>query len=292
MRLSCILILSALSFAQAPPTPATKKADGGSEIVATVGDKQYTADEVRDLINTVPPQYHQAAMADKKNALQQILMMKELAAQARKDGLENKSPYKEQIEFFLAQSAINDYSNRLVIPYTDVESYYKAHPDEFEQAKVRMIQISFSSGQVKSNTKVRTEAEAKAKADELRQKLAAGADFAAVAKENSDDKETADKGGEWGVIKRNSKLPEDVKKAVFTLKTGEVSEPLRQPNGFYLIKLEEKSVQPLNSVAPSINDMLKQQKLDAWTQAITKRFEVKVDNPDFFKSQPVTPASR
>ena len=289
MRFLPILLLFGLLFAQ---PPAVKKADGGSEIVATVNGKQYTADEVRDIINSVPPQYHQAAEADKKNALTQILMMRELAAQAKKDGLENKSPYKEQIEFFLAQSAINDYSNRLVIPYTDVQKYYAAHPDEFEQAKVRMIQIAFSGGQVTSAMKVRNEAEAKAKADELRQKLGSGADFATVAKENSDDKETAEKGGEWGVIKRNSKLPEDVKKAVFSLKPGEVSEPVRQPNGFYLIKLEEKSVQPLNSVSSSINDMLKQQQLDAWTQAIQKRFEVKVDDPDFFKSKPIAPTSR
>jgi parvulin-like peptidyl-prolyl isomerase len=288
MRFSCVLLVSGVLFAQ---SPAAQKPASDSAVVATVGGKGYTAAEVLEILNSVPQQFRQNALADKRNALQQVLMQKYLASEAKKQGLENQSPYKEQIEFFLAQSEINDYSNKIVIRDEEAEKYYKAHPDEFQQAKVRMIQIAFSTGQVKSDVKVRSEAEAKAKAEELRKQIVGGADFADLARQNSDDKESADKGGEWGFIKRNSKLPDDIKNAIFALKPGQVSEPLRQPNGFYLVKLEDLSVEPLNEVSAKIDEMLKQQRFQAWMESVQKRFEIKVEDPDFFKNKSAVPSA-
>lgn len=290
MRFSCVLFLCGFLVGQTPVAQKHELPDDA--VVATVDGKQYTAAEVRALMNSVPPQYRQSAMADMKNALQQVLMQRYLAAEAKKEGLENESPYKEQIEFFLAQSMINDHNNRIIIGPDEAQQYYKAHSADYEQAKVRMIQIAFSSGQVKSDKKVLTEAEAKAKVERLRKELAGGADFAQLAKENSDDRESAEKGGEWGVIKRTSKLPDDVKNAIFSLKPGQVSEPLRQPNGFYLVKVDEVTVQPFNEVAAAINDAIRRQRLDEWMQTIQKRFTPKVENPDFFESKPTPAGSR
>ena len=70
-----------------------------------------------------------------------------------------------------------------------------------------------------------TEAEAKAKIADLRKKLLSGADFGQVARENSDDKESAAKDGDFPPIKRSSSYPEDIKNAVFALKPGEISAP-------------------------------------------------------------------
>ena len=75
--------------------------------------------------------------------------------------------------------------------------------------------------------KTLTEAEAKAKIDDLKKQIEAGADFGKLAKENSDDKDSAAKDGDFGLIKKNSPYPEAIKKTVFELKPGQVSEPLR-----------------------------------------------------------------
>lgn len=281
--------LLGLLLGQAPQAP--KPAVSDSTVVATVGGKQYTAAEVREVFNSIPPQYQQSAMANPEAALQQVLMQKYLAEEAKKHGLENESPYKQQLEFFFAQAEINDYHNRLVVPYDVVAKYYKDHPDEFQEAKVRMIQIVYSSGLVKSDKKYRTEEEAKAKAEELHKKLLAGADFAEVAKENSDDKDTAEKGGEWGVIKRDSKLPDDVKNAIFSLRPGQVGGPIKQPNGYYLVKVESISTEPFNDVSNKLTEKLRNERFDAWMHEIQNRFKVKVENDDFFKRKPVAAAS-
>ncbi len=74
---------------------------------------------------------------------------------------------------------------------------------------------------------------------ELRTQLEGGADFASLAKQNSEDPSTKDKGGDLGLIKRGL-LAKDVEEAIFTAKTGEVSkEPVRSPLGLHLIKVEE-----------------------------------------------------
>ena len=297
MRFSGIaLILCGFAFAQVPQTPEQAKVPDAT-VVATVDGKKYTAGEVRKLAAGLPPQYLQGYAMNPANGLQQILMTKNLAEEARKKGIDKESPTKEQIEFqvnsILANLAVSDYTMKLFFSVPEQQKYYEAHAAQFEQAKVRVIYVAFSTGAVKSETKAPTEAEAKTKIEGLRKQLLAGADFGKLAKENSDDKESIDKGGEWGMIKRSAKLPDEVKKVIFALKVGAVSEPVKQPNGFYLLKVDEFSKQSYEDVASQVIDQMKQEKFAAWIGEIDKRFKVKVENSDFFpRAQPPAPASR
>ncbi len=298
MRVFCIAVLwCGFAFAQLPQVPQLPQQAviPDDKVVATVDGKQYTAGQIRAMEAGLPPQGQQAFAMNPAGALQQLLMTRHLAEEAEKQQLDKESPYKEQLEyqreFFLATTEINKYANAGIIHGEDQEKYYKDHPEDFEQAKVRVIYIAFSSGQVKSEKKALTEAEAKAKAQDLRKQLQAGADFAQLARQYSEDKESAAKGGEWGLIKRSSRLPEDVKSAVFALKPGEVSQPLKEPNGFYLIKLDEFSKQPYNDVSSQIADKLRQERLQDFMKDLQKRFTVKVEDPDFFPHQPAAPAS-
>jgi peptidyl-prolyl cis-trans isomerase C len=297
MRFSGIaLILCGFAFAQAPPTPGQAKVPDDT-VVATVDGKKYTAGEVRKLASGLPPQYQQGYSINPANGLQQLLMTQYLAEEARKKGIDKESPTKEQLQFqtdsTLAKLAVSDYSMKLIFSAEEQQKYYEAHAAQFEQAKVRVIYVAFRTGAVKSETKAPTEAEAKTKIEDLRKQLLAAADFGKLAKENSDDKESADKGGEWGVIKRSAKLPDEVKNVIFALKVGGVSEPVKQPNGFYLLKVDEFSKQDYEDVASQIIDQMKQEKFAAWIGEINKRFKVKVENSDFFpRAQPPAPASR
>jgi peptidyl-prolyl cis-trans isomerase C len=295
MRL-CItaIFLCGLVCAQ-PPEPAKVPDDA---VVATVAGKPITAREVNAIIAGLPPQGMQMFKMNPEVALQQYFVVKHLAEEAEKKGLDKESPNKEQLEFqrniALMRIATTDYGNHIVVPAADKEKYYREHGEQFEQAKVRVIKVDFSSGQVKSGVKVRTEPEAKARIEDLRKQLAAGADFAKLAKEASDDKESAEKGGEWGIIKRSSKeLPDDVMKAIFALKAGEVSQPIKQPNGFYLLKVDEFSKQPYDDVSLQIFNQMQSELFNAWIQGINKSFTVKLENKDFFpRTQPAGPGSR
>src|SRR5262249_26844577 len=161
--------------------------------------------------------------------------------EAEKLGLDKKTPYKEQIEYnrmqSLTQAYMATYSTLISINPDEQQQYYKSNPEKFKQARVRVIYVSFSPAPAKPGAdgkRFLTEQEAKAKIEDLRNQIVAGADFGKLARENSEDKTSAAKDGEFGIMKRSSSYPEPVKAAVFALKQGEVSQPVKQPNGFYL----------------------------------------------------------
>src|SRR5258707_1123235 len=133
--------------------------------------------------------------------------------------------------------------------------------------------------------KLLTEAEAKAKIEDLRKQIVAGADFGKLARENSDDKTSAAKDGDFGIMKQSSTYPEPIKAAVFGLKAGEVSQPVRQPNGFYLIRVDEVIVQPFQEVFSEIYQAVKQERLNDYIKNLQSQYKVKVENPAYFSPQ-------
>jgi parvulin-like peptidyl-prolyl isomerase len=77
-----------------------------------------------------------------------------------------------------------------------------------------------------------------ARARELCKRLRQGADFAALAREHSDDAQSAARGGQLAVFERGAS-DRLVKAAAFALAVGEVSEPLRTPLGWHVLKRVE-----------------------------------------------------
>jgi peptidyl-prolyl cis-trans isomerase C len=85
--------------------------------------------------------------------------------------------------------------------------------------------------------------ETEEKAKELKQKLADGGDFAALAKEHSKDPGTKDDGGMLGFFSAGQMVP-DFEQAAFALKKGEISAPVKSQFGWHIIKLEDRRQKP------------------------------------------------
>jgi peptidyl-prolyl cis-trans isomerase C len=77
------------------------------------------------------------------------------------------------------------------------------------------------------------------KAKEVSEKIAGGADFAQLAKEFSKDPGTKDDGGSLGYFGRGQMVPQ-FEEAAFTLKKGDVSQPVQTQFGWHLIQLEDR----------------------------------------------------
>ncbi len=78
-----------------------------------------------------------------------------------------------------------------------------------------------------------------AKANDLREKLAEGAPFDSTAMLYSDDEATAPKGGDLGWL-RIDDLPEFFRDVLETMNPGDISQVLREPVGFRIVKLVER----------------------------------------------------
>lgn len=88
----------------------------------------------------------------------------------------------------------------------------------------------------------RSEEEAKKRIQEVADKLAAGADFAELAKQYSDDPGSAEEGGDLGLVEKGTMVPE-FEQALFAMDEGQISEPVRTDFGYHLIKLNTIDVQ-------------------------------------------------
>jgi peptidyl-prolyl cis-trans isomerase C len=268
----------------APPPPEQFKPD---TVVARVGDRAITAAEAEKMVIGINPQWSAAISRDAKGVLNAILTMNDLAKEAEKEGMDKQSPTKESLEVLrkqiLMQTLIAKKNNESTPQPEEVEKFYKENASKYEQVKLRVIYLSFIPGTPPAGSKSMTEEQAKAKASALVKQLRAGADFTKLVKENSEDDVSKARDGDFGTIRRGDSLPEDLKNAVFALKPGEVTDPIKQPNGYYLFRVEEKSQVPLSEVSSKVLEELRAQKFNSWLKGVQDKNQVTIEKPEFFQ---------
>src|SRR5690606_19275671 len=119
------------------------------------------------------------------------------------------------------------------------------------------------------------DAEAKAKIEEIAQRLAAGEDFAALATELSDDASSANEGGDLGFAGPGVYDP-DFEDALYGLAQDQVSAPVRTEFGWHLIKLlgvQSPEVPALESLKPELVRELKTQQVEQRFVEVSKQLE-------------------
>ncbi|HTH52506.1 MAG TPA: peptidylprolyl isomerase [Edaphobacter sp.] len=148
----------------------------------------------------------------------------------------------------------------------DVQAYYSQHQAQYqekEQVKVRHILISVPTG-----ADSKTDAAAKTKAEDLLKQIKGGADFADLAKKNSDDPGSKPAGGELGWLNRGQTVPE-FDKTAFSLDKGKTSDVIKTQFGYHILQVEDKKsahLRPLDEVKSEIVPILEQQRVGAAEQ--------------------------
>jgi peptidyl-prolyl cis-trans isomerase D len=151
----------------------------------------------------------------------------------------------------------------MTVPDAQIEEYYKSHQSEFaksEQVRARHILIKpktdDDAGWHEAQTRVR---EIAARAQQP------NADFAALAREYSDDTGSKSSGGDLGWFGKG-RMVKEFEDAVFALKEGQVSGPVKSQFGYHIIKLEGRQpsgIRPLEEVKSQIRDKLAEGLADA-----------------------------
>jgi peptidyl-prolyl cis-trans isomerase D len=136
-----------------------------------------------------------------------------------------------------------------------IQAYYNAHASDYatpEQAKSRHVLIQVAAG-----ADAKTDAAAKAKAEDVLKQLKAGGNWNDIAKKYSDDPGSKNAGGELGFAQRKTMVPE-FDNAIFTQKIGDI-EIVKSQFGYHVIQVEDRQAahtQPLNEVLPQIQAAL------------------------------------
>ena len=140
----------------------------------------------------------------------------------------------------------------------EVETYYKNNgPQYTTPEQVRASHILF-------NTAGKDEAAVQKQAEEILKRARAGEDFAALAKQYSEDEGSKVNGGDRDYFGRGRMVPE-FETAAFNAQPGTITDLVKSQFGFHIIKVVDKrpgSTTPLDNVRPQIQDTLAWQRVD------------------------------
>ncbi len=145
------------------------------------------------------------------------------------DTLRNR--YKEQI--MMSKLVNHEVREKIVATPSEISDYYTKHADELkapESVHLKNIVIRFGEGN--------SEALVKQKVDDISRLIKEGRDFSELAKLYSQGPHAQD-GGDAGFVEKGQ-MRKEFEDAVFNLKAGEVSEPIKTETGYYIFKVEEK----------------------------------------------------
>lgn len=259
MRSSAPTLLGLAAVLAAAPAFAqtAKPAAPADPVVITAGTETIRASQLDAIINNAPEQTRSEMQANKRAVADELGKMLALDQEARRRGLDQTSSFKAEMllarENALAKAVVEKLTAESAPTDAQAKAYYDTHASEFAQTKVRHILIG--DNETPNGPNPRTQAEALTRANEIEARLKKGEDFAAVAKEVSDDPGSKDKGGELGEISPGQTVPE-FDAAIAKLPIGQVSEPVHTRFGYHIIEVEARTTVPFDQAKSSIEQQL------------------------------------
>lgn len=153
---------------------------------------------------------------------------------------------KEQVKVDYIRLTVADIAKNIQVSDEDVASYYQdniASYTQAEQRRVSHILIEFTEGDSNS------EATAKTKAETVLTRISQGEDFAALAKELSNDTFSGENGGDLDFLETGVMEPSFDEAAFALTAVGDITELVKTSFGYHIIKLTELKLQVIQSLA-------------------------------------------
>lgn len=274
MKTLMLLVLTgAAALAQAPA--AAQGAD--DPIVVNMNGRDYRKSEIETLVRSLGGPIMANFYANRQAFLDQYALTLRLEQIADEKKMAEREPFKSRIAYSrmmtLATAMLSESQRGEAINPEDEKKYYAAHKAEYSQAQTRMIFLGFAA----SGAAGKTEAEARKTAEDLVKRARAGEAFIDLVKKYSEDGDSKSRDGEFPTIKPGDEsLPPAVKAAVFGLKPGEVTDPLRQPNGFYIFRLDQFVEPEYMQIRSDVYNAMQKERFEAWMAEIRKTVKVEV----------------
>lgn len=269
------------------------KLKNGSEVAFKTKGKNFTADSfyteikkkygVSIMVDMIDKQIFDGMYKDdeeiEKKANNQIENLKQQYSdsweQTLKDaGYDNESKLKEEFVInFKKEKAIKDYVKKS-IKEDELKKYYNENSAGDISAKHILIKVDTSTEDGL------TDDEAKEKAEKLIKELDKGADFSKLAKKNSDDTGSKEKGGDLGYFNKGDMVKE-FEDAAYALKVNEYTkEPVKTSYGYHIIlKTGEKEKPKYKDIKEKILETLTEQKIsDDSVLSITVLDDIRKEN--------------
>jgi len=273
---------------------ATSTAVSADTVVLTIGTEKITKAEFEQIfqqvVSQMPPERRGAADSPqaKRQLAEQLAELKALAQEARRQKIDQTPEAKAQLAMrddqLIAGLLFQRISKDTKPSPADLQAYYDGHKNEWETVSARHILIRMKGSPVtlKDGQKDLTDEEALAKAKDLRAKIVAGGDFAALAKAESDDVGSGANGGSLGEFTRGRMVP-PFDEAAFTLKVNDVSEPVKTQFGYHIIQVTKHDTKKMEDVKNEIADKVTPEMAQKSVEAIRDKASITFDQTYFGK---------
>ncbi len=261
----------AAGAAQAQQAPAKAKKDtvilrvNGHNI--TTSEVALAADDISVQLRDVPPKLRYPLI------VQYLMERHLLAQQAIKEGMTNSPEYKRRVRFYQYKALRDAYFHDKLAPTVTDAEMRKVYEKE--------------AGKVKPVERVRAKhilVSTKEEAEKVLKELKAGAKFEDLAKKYSKDG-SKEFGGDLGYFTYEEMVPE-FSKAVFALKKGEVSKPVKTDYGWHVIKLVDRKkvgARPFEEVKAGIRALLLRQAVQKKIAELQKKAKIEILDPQLKK---------
>ncbi|MEP6643042.1 MAG: peptidyl-prolyl cis-trans isomerase [Acidobacteriaceae bacterium] len=277
--------------------PAEKSASSNCKTVVTRA-------EFEDLINAAAPNIPPTA---RRQLATRYAMGLAMAQQAHAMGVDKGPKFDEMLKLARMQVAAQQLSQALQdkaaqMSDKDIEDYYKANPDAYQQVSLQRLFIPLSkqasASKVKlsqaqtASRKTAGDAAMKAEAEALHKRAAAGEDFSKLQAEAfvAAGYKTTPPSTEPEKVRRSALPPTQL--SIMDLKPGEVSQVMSDASGYTIYKLKEKETLPVEGVREEIRATLKTQRLQQSMQALQQTATPTLNDEYFGPATAAGPQSR
>jgi peptidyl-prolyl cis-trans isomerase C len=264
-----VIVTPAAAQTAAPAAGAAQQ----DPVVARVNGGEIHRSQVLAARQMLPAQVQQIPFEQVYPQLLDTMVTNMLASQAgRKQKLADDPEVKKQMQFAQDQIIEEVYLRRYVLSAI-TDDKVKARYDQFVKEQKPQDQVNAK------HILVKTEDEAKAVIDDLKK----GGDFAAIAKEKSNDPGTKATGGDLGWFTKDEMVPEFAD-AAFKLQKGQYTEtPVKTQFGYHVIMLVDRRTAPpptMEEARPQVVALLQRELLDAKVKELRTGAKVEVFNLD------------
>jgi peptidyl-prolyl cis-trans isomerase C len=162
----------------------------------------------------------------------------------------------------------------------DVKAFYDENQEQFQEEEA--VRASHVLIRLPEGADAAAREEARKRAEQILKQARAGGDFAAIARDNSQDAGSAAQGGDLGFFTRGQLVP-SFEEAAFALKPGEISGVVESPFGFHIIRAAERRkprVVPFSEVngeiAQFLSERQRQEKSSAFIEKLKAKSKIEV----------------
>jgi foldase protein PrsA len=247
-----------------------------TRVIASTKDWSITAQQLQQFLELLPDQQHQYFMSHQREFLDQLIRIWVMAADARAQGFDKDPKLKATVDFYSNNLLAGEMHRQQVggsktAADEAVEQYYEKNKSEFRRIRVSHI-LALNAGNPDSKKRL----------EEAKQKLRSGAKFEDVAKQYSQDRESAPNGGDIGYMSKGQ-MPPELEAVAFELKEGESSDIIQSSVGLHILRVTDVKVAPLSEVRVEIRQKLDADAFDTLVKSRINAANVKIDE-SFFRN--------